>query len=85
MLLILAIARQARLGHLGNLYQKSSEPTIHGKAVVMTGATSGIGKVAAERLAGLGARLVLVARDRALGNAMLAKLNAAAPGIISGR
>jgi retinol dehydrogenase 12 len=74
-LLIVAIARQPRLGHLGHLYQKSSEPTIHGKAIVMTGATSGIGKVAAERLAGLGAR------DRALGNAMLAKLNAAAPGI----
>src|SRR6202045_3360799 len=54
---------------------------IRGKVVVMTGATSGIGKVAARRLAGLGARLVLVARDRALGNAMLAKLNAAAPGI----
>jgi NADPH:quinone reductase-like Zn-dependent oxidoreductase len=70
-LLIVAIARQPRLGHLGYLYQKSSEPTIHGKAIVMTGATSGIGKVAAERLAGLGARLVLVARDRALGNAML--------------
>ena len=80
-LLIVPIARQPRLGHLGHLYQKSSEPTIHGKAIVMTGATSGIGKVAAERLAGLGARLVLVARDRALGNAMLAKLNAAAPGI----
>jgi NAD(P)-dependent dehydrogenase (short-subunit alcohol dehydrogenase family) len=47
----------------------------------MTGATSGIGKVAAERVAGLGARLVLVVRDRAFGNAMLVKLNAAAPGI----
>jgi NAD(P)-dependent dehydrogenase (short-subunit alcohol dehydrogenase family) len=54
---------------------------IRGKVVVMTGATSGIGKVAAERLAGLGARLVLVARDRARGEAMLAKLNAATPGL----
>jgi short subunit dehydrogenase len=80
-LLIVAIARQPRLGHFGHLYQKCSEPTIHGKAVVVTGATSGIGKVAAERPAGLDARLILVARDRTLGTAMLAKLNAAAPGI----
>jgi NAD(P)-dependent dehydrogenase (short-subunit alcohol dehydrogenase family) len=47
----------------------------------MTGATSGIGKVAAEHLARLGARLVLIARDRARGEAMVAKLNAATPGV----
>jgi retinol dehydrogenase 12 len=40
---------------------------MHGKVVVITGGSSGIGEVAAERLAGLGARLVLVARDRARG------------------
>ncbi len=49
---------------------------MHGKVVVMTGGTSGIGEVAAARLAGLGARLVLVARDRARGEATLARLRA---------
>src|SRR5215475_4549211 len=51
-----------------------------GKVIVMTGATSGIGQIAAERLAGMGARLVMVARDRARGEAMLTKLGAHAPG-----
>ncbi len=55
------------------------QKTLAGKVVVMTGATSGIGKAAAEHLAGLGARLVLIARDRARGEAMLATLNVAAP------
>jgi len=54
---------------------------MHGKVVVMTGGTSGIGEVAAERLAGLGARLVLVARDRARGEATLARLRARGPGV----
>ena len=47
------------------------------KVVVITGGTSGIGQVAAERLAGMGARIVLVARDRARTEATLAKLKAA--------
>jgi len=47
---------------------------MHGKVVVITGATSGIGQVAAERLSGMGARLVLVARDRARGAAALSRL-----------
>jgi NAD(P)-dependent dehydrogenase (short-subunit alcohol dehydrogenase family) len=54
---------------------------MRGKTVVMTGATSGIGEVAAVRLAAAGARLVIVARDRARGRATLAKLDAAAPGL----
>jgi NAD(P)-dependent dehydrogenase (short-subunit alcohol dehydrogenase family) len=52
---------------------------MHGKVVVMSGATSGIGGVAAERLAKAGARLVLVARDRARGEATFARLRAVAP------
>jgi NAD(P)-dependent dehydrogenase (short-subunit alcohol dehydrogenase family) len=52
---------------------------MEGKTVVITGATSGIGQVAAERLAGMGARIVLVARDRARGEAALARLKERAP------
>jgi NAD(P)-dependent dehydrogenase (short-subunit alcohol dehydrogenase family) len=55
--------------------------TMTGKVVVITGGTSGIGRVAAERLAGMGARVVLVARDRARGETALARLRARAPGI----
>lgn len=50
-----------------------------GKVVVITGATSGIGLVAAEALAGMGARVVMVARDRQRGEATLARLRAAGP------
>jgi NAD(P)-dependent dehydrogenase (short-subunit alcohol dehydrogenase family) len=49
--------------------------------VVITGATSGIGQVAAERLAGLGARIVLVARDRSRAETTLARLRQRGPGI----
>src|ERR1700719_2502413 len=51
-----------------------------GKVVVITGATSGIGRVAAEKLAGMGARIVMIARDRTRGEATLARLREAAPG-----
>ena len=40
-----------------------------GRVCVITGATSGIGRAAAEQLASLGARLVIVARDPARGAA----------------
>jgi len=56
------------------------EAIIQGKVVVITGATSGIGQVAAERLAAMGARIVQVARDAARGKAALARLAAIAPG-----
>lgn len=58
--------------------QADSEPAIQGKVIVITGASSGIGLVAAERLAGLGARIVLVARDAVRARAALARLQAAA-------
>ena len=47
---------------------------MHGKVVVITGGTSGIGEVAAQRLTRIGARIVLVARDKARGEATLTRL-----------
>jgi NAD(P)-dependent dehydrogenase (short-subunit alcohol dehydrogenase family) len=47
---------------------------MQGKTVVITGATSGMGEAAALELARNGARLVLIARDRARGEATLARL-----------
>jgi NAD(P)-dependent dehydrogenase (short-subunit alcohol dehydrogenase family) len=51
------------------------------KVVVITGATSGIGEVAADRLAAKDARIVFVARDSARGEETLAHLHAIAPGL----
>jgi NAD(P)-dependent dehydrogenase (short-subunit alcohol dehydrogenase family) len=50
-----------------------------GKTVVITGGTSGIGEVAAETLAKMGARIVLVARDKSRADATLARLRSNAP------
>jgi NAD(P)-dependent dehydrogenase (short-subunit alcohol dehydrogenase family) len=49
-------------------------PSMVGKTCVITGATSGIGQAAAEALAAMGARIVMVARNRERGEAMLATL-----------
>ena len=54
---------------------------LEGKVVVITGATSGIGQVAAEALAGMGARIVQIARDRERADAALARLQEIAPGV----
>ena len=54
---------------------------MRGKTVVITGGTSGIGEIAAERLAQMGARIVLIARDKSRGEATLARLNERAPGL----
>jgi NAD(P)-dependent dehydrogenase (short-subunit alcohol dehydrogenase family) len=45
-----------------------------GKTVVITGGTSGIGEVAAEALAQMGARIILVARSRSRADATLTRL-----------
>jgi NAD(P)-dependent dehydrogenase (short-subunit alcohol dehydrogenase family) len=52
-----------------------------GKLVVVTGGTSGIGQVAAEELAGRGARILLVARDRSRAAQALAAIEKAGPGL----
>jgi len=52
---------------------------MQGKVVVITGGTSGIGQVAAERLATMGARIVLVARGKNRGEATLDRLRELAP------
>ena len=51
-----------------------------GKTVVITGATSGIGEVAAVRLAEQGARIVFTARDPARADDTMAALKKANPG-----
>src|ERR1700722_6968023 len=58
------------------------EGPIQGKVVVITGATSGIGRIAAEKLAGEGARIVMVARDRGRGEETLARLRELGPGVL---
>jgi len=52
---------------------------MQGKVIVITGATSGIGQVAAESLAGTGARIIQVARDRQRGDVAIQRLHSCAP------
>lgn len=47
--------------------------------VVITGATSGIGQVASDSLASMGARIVFIARDRTRGEATLSRLRTQNP------
>ncbi|MEY4965795.1 MAG: hypothetical protein RL274_1378 [Pseudomonadota bacterium] len=54
--------------------------SMEGKTVVITGATSGIGEVAAIRLAEKGARIVFTARDRKRADDTLSKLRQANSG-----
>jgi NAD(P)-dependent dehydrogenase (short-subunit alcohol dehydrogenase family) len=50
------------------------------KTVVITGATSGIGEIAACKLAEQGARIVFIARDRGRAESTLKRLESIAPG-----
>jgi retinol dehydrogenase 12 len=53
--------------------------SMKGRVVVITGATSGIGEVAATRLADMGARIILVARSHGRAETTLARLHEIAP------
>jgi NAD(P)-dependent dehydrogenase (short-subunit alcohol dehydrogenase family) len=52
---------------------------VRGKTVVITGATSGIGEVAALNLAEKGARIVFIARDKKRADVLLGKFPGGAP------
>jgi retinol dehydrogenase 12 len=54
---------------------------MQGKVVVITGATSGIGEVAAQNLARMGARIVMIARNPQRADLMLARLRQIGPGV----
>jgi NAD(P)-dependent dehydrogenase (short-subunit alcohol dehydrogenase family) len=54
---------------------------MQGKVVVVTGATSGLGRLAAIRLAEMGARLVMIARHSGRAEQVLAQLYQAGPGV----
>ena len=54
---------------------------MQGKTVVITGGTSGIGEVTAIALAGMGARIILVGRNKRRGEATLARLEQERPGL----
>ncbi len=56
--------------------QKRSSDSMRGRVCVVTGATSGVGLQASMRLAAGGGRLVLVCRDVAKGEALLASIQA---------
>jgi NAD(P)-dependent dehydrogenase (short-subunit alcohol dehydrogenase family) len=55
----------------------SSAPDLTGKICLITGSTSGIGKVTARELAGMGPTIVLVARDRNRGESTRDEIRAA--------
>jgi retinol dehydrogenase-14 len=51
--------------------------SMDGKVVLITGATSGIGKVTAKALAGMGAKVVIFGRDQSKGEQLLAEVRTA--------
>jgi len=62
-------------------WAKRQRVFMKGKTVVITGGTSGIGEVAALELAQMGARIVLVGRDKPRAQTTLARLRERGPGL----
>jgi NAD(P)-dependent dehydrogenase (short-subunit alcohol dehydrogenase family) len=77
-----AIATACRIEFAGKVPSSAifREAVIQDKVVVITGATSGIGRIAAEKLAGQGARIVMIARDRRRAEETLERLRKVGPG-----
>jgi NAD(P)-dependent dehydrogenase (short-subunit alcohol dehydrogenase family) len=80
--LVRALSDRDRGGNCGDRLEKEQDMQngpMQGKVVVITGATSGIGQIAASQLAAMGARLVLVARDKARADATVTRLRMLGP------
>lgn len=60
--------------------QAASEPDLRGKAALVTGSTSGLGREVALRLGALGANVIVHGRDSERGAELVSQLNAAGPG-----
>jgi NAD(P)-dependent dehydrogenase (short-subunit alcohol dehydrogenase family) len=54
---------------------------MRGKTIVITGGTSGVGEVAAETLAQMGARIILVARNKSRADTTMVRLRRSGPGV----
>lgn len=63
-------------------WEKVAEMRLHGRVIVITGPTSGLGLATAQTLAGTGAHLVLVARNSEKCNNVVTELRAAHPQLL---
>ena len=67
---------RSRLDH----WRAIEDYDVHGRVMVITGATSGIGRAAAHMLAGTGATIEVLARNERKAAAVVAELRSVAPG-----
>ena len=74
-------ASDPQFENLSPAFVKNDSPSMKGKRVVITGATSGIGRATALALGKLGASQILVSRNEAEGAALVARLSASSPSV----